>query len=104
MTEYIVAAIQVGGIKCDTKGCDWHDDSVIFNDYPNWVNKSCPKCGGNLLTQKDFKAIVNSIIIADRMNKWCNKWLPEFLLKILTSKIKYHELDMNGSGKIKVKK
>ena len=44
--------IEIKGIKCDS--CDYHDDSVEYKDYPSWINKHCPKCNANLLTQEDF--------------------------------------------------
>lgn len=38
----------VKGIKCDNPECDFKDMSVNFEDYKNWVNRPCPKCGTNL--------------------------------------------------------
>ena len=49
--------INIGGIKCDNKECNFKDMSVQFEDYDNWLNKPCPKCGCNLLTQKDFDTV-----------------------------------------------
>lgn len=46
--------LEISGIKCDTKHCNYRDDSVKFEDYPNWIDNPCPVCGGNLLTQKDY--------------------------------------------------
>ena len=46
--------MNIGGIKCDNKECDFNDMTVLFEDYANWLNKPCPKCGSNLLTQKDY--------------------------------------------------
>lgn len=101
---YEVAVFQVGGIKCDTNGCGWYDDDVSVIDYKSWLNKPCPKCGGNLLTQKDFNAVLTTMLITEKLDRWCNKWLPAFLLEILSSKAKYHEFDMDGTGRIRVKK
>lgn len=44
----------VSGIKCDKPGCNYADAEVKFEDYPNWINKPCPECGENLLTQQDY--------------------------------------------------
>lgn len=44
MAKAIVTHIQ--GIKCDNKDCDFKDMSVSYEDYPKWINKPCPKCGG----------------------------------------------------------
>lgn len=46
--------IQLGGIKCDNKDCGYRDDSIVFDQYRDFINKPCPKCGENLLTQEDF--------------------------------------------------
>lgn len=45
--------LKVGGIKCDN--CDFRDETVKWDDYLAWVNKPCPKCGENLLTEEDYQ-------------------------------------------------
>jgi hypothetical protein len=45
---------QSGGLKCDNPDCDWTDMSIKVEDYPAWVDKPCPECGSNLLTQEDY--------------------------------------------------
>ena len=37
----------------------------------------------------------------DKMNSWCNKWLPNFILKWLSKNLKHYSADMDGSGKLK---
>jgi inhibitor of KinA sporulation pathway (predicted exonuclease) len=54
----------VTGIKCDN--CDYRDDSVPFEDYQKYLNKECPKCKSNLLTQSDFD-LCNKIVKYTRM-------------------------------------
>ena len=44
----------VSGIKCDNAQCDFNDPTVVYADYPQWINRACPKCGENLLTQEDY--------------------------------------------------
>jgi ssDNA-binding Zn-finger/Zn-ribbon topoisomerase 1 len=54
--------LKIKGIKCDNKSCDYRNENVDFEEYENWLNKPCPKCGANLLTQKDLdntKALAN---------------------------------------------
>lgn len=46
--------LKISGIKCDNEACDYRDDSVQFVDYPQWLDKECPNCGDNLLTQEDY--------------------------------------------------
>ena len=43
-----------GGIVCDNPTCDYEDNTVLVEDYKNWINKPCPKCGENLLTEQDL--------------------------------------------------
>lgn len=55
MLEGLFASI--GGIKCDNKSCDFNDMKVKVEDYDKWLNKPCPKCSSNLLTQSDYDAV-----------------------------------------------
>ncbi len=44
----------VSTIKCDY--CDWVNDTpTLESELESWLNKPCPKCGKNLLTEMDFK-------------------------------------------------
>lgn len=48
-----------GGIKCDNENCNWFDNTVTDEQYPEYLNKPCPECGSNLLTQQDLDAYIN---------------------------------------------
>ena len=48
---------KITGIKCDNKKCDYRDTSVKYEDYPEWLNRLCPKCGEVLLTHSDLNAV-----------------------------------------------
>ena len=48
--------IQVSGLKWDAEGCDYYDHEAKYEDYESYVNKPCPKCGSNLLTEADMRA------------------------------------------------
>lgn len=61
--------IMVAGIKCDNPDCDFADMSVPYNEYDKWLNKPCPKCGANLLTQKDYDVCKTMMKIAKLFNK-----------------------------------
>lgn len=50
--------LDVHGLKCDNPNCDWSDMSVPFSDYESSINKPCPKCGENLLTQEDYDQVI----------------------------------------------
>lgn len=81
----------VSGIKCDVQGCDYRDDTVRLLDYEKWLNKPCPKCGGNLLTEADLRLTKTMCAAAD----WINALgIPEARGG---SKIKVR-MHMDGSG------
>ena len=44
-----------GGLVCDNPNCDYKNENVLFEDYSEWLDKPCPKCGENLLTQEDYE-------------------------------------------------
>jgi len=39
-------------LKCDS--CDYIDSDIDNNNLESYINKPCPKCGENLLTQDDY--------------------------------------------------
>ncbi len=45
------------GVKCDTKDCDFTVQFTEFEQYEGYVNKPCPKCGANLLTEEDYEIV-----------------------------------------------
>ena len=59
------------GLKCDTLGCDYRNDIIVFEDYPKYINKPCPNCGGPLLTEKDYKHCVRVIKLVKVLH-WIN--------------------------------
>ncbi|MFE8701181.1 hypothetical protein ACFYKX_11300 [Cytobacillus sp. FJAT-54145] len=61
--------VNVGGLKCDAPGCDFIDMSIKVEDYEQWVNAPCPKCGGNLLTEADFRNVKFLLKMAEMANK-----------------------------------
>jgi len=42
----------VVGIQCDH--CSWCDTNMQVGDQAEWLNRPCPECGHNLLTQHDY--------------------------------------------------
>lgn len=62
------AEVMIKGIKCDNPSCSFRDDSVMYEDYPKWLNKPCPICGHNLLTEKDYKACKAMVNMAKFLN------------------------------------
>lgn len=95
------AAVQfvISGIQCDA--CDFRDDEVKLEQYPEYVNKPCPECGANLLTEADFKTVqlmigmsevINAVAAADLIPVARDGEMVEIDLPI----------SLDGSGKIKL--
>lgn len=68
-------------IECDNKHCDYvvvnttKDPNVSLDKY---VNMPCPKCGDNLLTEKDYLDSKNFLKVLNWINKWFS-WLTIFM-------------------------
>jgi hypothetical protein len=58
------------GLKCDNKSCDFIDKTINFEDFPNFINKPCPKCGKPLLTISDYDTCL-------RLNNEVKKYLSK---------------------------
>lgn len=86
--------MNIHGIKCDNPNCDFVDMSVKVEDYEQWLNKPCPKCGENLLTESDYKNTQLLLKITKVMNKILPKRKDDE--EIVTMKV-----DMDGSGDMK---
>lgn len=46
--------LRSNGVQCDNPKCDFKDESVGFDRVIEYLNKPCPKCGANLLTEEDY--------------------------------------------------
>ena len=78
MEKVEVVKANISGIKCDNKECSYRDDSVKFEDYGNWLNKPCPECGSNLLTESDYVAVLRMVKIVNKLNKFVTRITPIF--------------------------
>ena len=85
----------IGGIKCDNLSCDYMDQSVELKDYSNWLNKPCPKCGSNLLTQADYDNVKAIVELAEIMNKSIGPVADNATTSTATVR-------MNGTGKVEI--
>lgn len=85
--------MEIKGIKCDNPNCDFSDMDVKVEEYSEWVNKPCPKCGENLLTEVDFR---NTQFLLEIV-KVANKIYPKLDDNEPTTKM---EVKMDGSGDI----
>ncbi|WP_298199568.1 hypothetical protein [Desulfosporosinus sp.] len=82
--------MNIGGIKCDNKECDFNYMAVKFEDYTDWLNKPCPKCGSNLLTEKDYFAVKAMFDITAMINETVPDVPDEELCKM--------SVDFHGDG------
>lgn len=62
MKKKAVIITQETLIKCDNPTCDYvvsrgpeHGEVEDISVYEEYLNKPCPKCGENLLTEEDYK-------------------------------------------------
>ena len=85
--------VDIKGLKCDNPKCDYMDYEIPFEDYPNWINVPCPKCGSNLLTQEDYDISVSIIKAAELLKRCSGPIDPNAPL----AKMKVH---LNGSGQV----
>jgi predicted nucleic acid-binding Zn-ribbon protein len=88
--------LTISGIKCDVPNCDYRKEDVSVSDYENWLNKPCPKCGSNLLTQEDYDATKALISLAETLNNVIPKAEDD-------EKMATVSIEMNGTGEINFK-
>ena len=79
---------EIHGLKCDF--CDYKDDSIKYEDYPNWINKPCPICGHSLLTQEDYDATRSIVHIVDRIEKVLGPKLTRLLAGKKRTRVNFH--------------
>jgi hypothetical protein len=60
---------QVRGIKCDNPSCDFIDPTVEVEEFPAWVNRLCPNCGENLLTEGDYDNVTRMLSFTNLINE-----------------------------------
>ena len=77
------ASFGVNGIKCDNNDCDYRDDSLKYQDYESWLNKPCPKCGENLLTEEDYQAIGEMVEAVNTLNSLTSEDIDELFSVLL---------------------
>ena len=82
----------MSGIKCDNPNCNFVDYRVPVEDYINWLNKPCPNCGSNLLTQEDYDNVQTILKVYEQVKD------VEFDEKDLVRVV----LSSDGSGDVKM--
>ncbi|WP_422661678.1 hypothetical protein ACK8P5_26510 (plasmid) [Paenibacillus sp. EC2-1] len=91
--------VDIKGIKCDNASCDYNDESVKVEDYYTWLNKPCPKCGDNLLTEADYKGVQALIAFTSKLNGYVMK----NMIPLNQEERVAATLGMNGSGEVEFK-
>lgn len=64
--------MNIYGLKCDNPSCDYQDDSIQLEQYEDYIDYPCPKCGSPLLTQADYDttiAILKSVKLVENWSK-----------------------------------
>lgn len=87
-------SINILGVKCDNPECDFLDGNVPFSQYAEWVNKPCPKCGWNLLTNQDYEQVKELLAFVKSSNQILGNFDSGSGPSVSVP------LNMNGSGKI----
>jgi phage FluMu protein Com len=81
--------MKIHGIKCDD--CDFVDEQVNVEGYESYLNKPCPKCGANLLTEADFNNVKALMAIFNAANNiFPEREEDEEIVKM--------SVEMNGTG------
>lgn len=91
--------LEVEGIQCDNKSCNYEDMSVKSKDYESYIDKPCPKCGSNLLTEADYKTFK---VLDAIFNNFIFKAINHLFILLGFKKVEA-EIEMNGTGKFEVK-
>ena len=91
--------IAILGIKCDNDVCDYKDMDIKFEDYSQYLDKPCPKCGESLLTQVDLDILNQMTGSIDIINSMSGLLPPE----LLEGERIQLKCEMKGDGSIHTK-
>lgn len=69
-------------VMCDNPECDYTVPYKTENEHTTilYINKPCPKCGENLLTEEDYINHMKVMKVVDFLNRWFS-WLTIFVSK-----------------------
>ena len=92
----------LGNLHCDECGYDSPEKREFVAEL---IGTPCPKCGANMLTERDYHDTLKMLKFADNLNKWLG-WLgtedpgPQEGYDRYTSQVKIH----NGNVEFRSKK
>lgn len=88
------------GLQCDS--CDWKDATITFANYKEWLNRPCPKCGANVLTEQDYKNAEAVRLSIDLVNSMSKEELEELSKQFNVDKLKNNPIlsGANGLGEL----
>lgn len=84
-----------GGIVCDNPNCDFKDADASFETFGEYLNKPCPKCGDNLLTQQDY----DNAMLVWKSIQWINSLTPDQIKQY--NDLLGVETDPSSEGKVR---
>ena len=93
--------VKISGIKCDH--CNFQDMSVEFSSYPEFINKPCPICKTNLLTEEDYQKCLKVYKISVTINsiakvmRWLNPYHYYYL--VFNKEREYQYVTVNFKNK-----
>lgn len=54
--------IEIRDVKCDTEGCDHYEEGVKVDEFGNYINKPCPKCGAPLMLEEHLAQLGKALL------------------------------------------
>lgn len=90
----VIEIKEMGGLKCDNPNCDWRNDDIKVEEYENYINYYCPKCGCNVFTVKAYKSFRTVL----KLVKILNFILPK--RKVSSNNLVTAKCEFKGDGKI----
>ncbi len=95
--EQNVEILSGGGIGCDNPDCKWEDQTVTNAEMGEWLNRPCPDCGSNLLTQEDYDYLLMFMKSIELINGMDLKGILESDEQPTVNVVKIHEgITLNG--------
>ena len=86
------------GLKCDNSNCDWKDLSIKIDDYLEWLNAPCPKCGQNVLTKEDYNNVLILLATVNFINSLSAEEIGYLTNKVDVDSLETSEMFKDATG------